>query len=90
MPEHEIDVVDAIDYFLGLWEEADAYALEHIPDDIRDRANTDPDPASELRGLVIHMAALSDATRAMVVGALRCAKDRLSAAGGVPEGERWP
>lgn len=70
--------IDRIDYFVGLWEEADEYAREHIPEDIRERANENADPDSELRSLVVVIAMLSDKTRQSVASELRAARDLIA------------
>ena len=63
--------IDLIDYWLGLWSDANELH-ETLPDDIREAANErNGDTDTQLRELMVRMALMSDTARAEVGANLR-------------------
>ena len=70
--------IDAVDFWLGVWHEANDINRS-FPEDIRDRCNaSDADTATQLRQLTVILAMMSDKSRAEVIGSLRCVRRELA------------
>lgn len=72
-------LVDAIDFWVCLWEEAAEFSRTRIQEDLRERRNLHADPESELRELIPIIATItSDECQESVLATLWAGKQAIA------------